>query len=52
MNITARPEDVPAHVMDSLARNLIEACNRFYADPENVRRFEEWKARKEAAACK
>lgn len=52
MNIPARPEDVPAHVVDSMARGLIDACRKFYEDPENVRRFEEWKARKEAAACK
>ena len=30
-----------------LARATYEACQRFYADPENVKRFEEWKANKE-----
>ena len=32
---------------EQLARATYEACKRFYADPENVRRFEEWKAEKE-----
>lgn len=40
------PADLPAHVKDNLARALIDAARTFYQDPENVRRFEEWKARK------
>lgn len=32
---------------EQLARATYEACKRFYADPENVKRFEEWKANKE-----
>lgn len=40
------PADIPEHVMDSLARALLDAARRFYSDPENVRKFEEWKARK------
>lgn len=46
MENTVRPEDIPDHVRESLARNLFAACQRFYSDPENMRRFEEWKARK------
>lgn len=42
------PADIPDHVKDSLARALLDAARRFYSDPENVRRFEEWKARKAA----
>lgn len=38
--------DIPEHVMESLARATIDAAKRFYSDPENVRKFEEWKARK------
>lgn len=48
MNNTVRAEHIPDHVMDSLARGLVEAARRFYEDPDNVRKFEEWKARKEA----
>jgi len=32
---------------EQLARATYEACKRFYADPENIRRFEEWKENKE-----
>lgn len=46
MSSTVRPEDIPDHVMDNLARALLEAARRFYDDPENVRKFEEWKASK------
>ena len=42
--------DIPDYVMDNLARALLEAVDRFYRDPENVRKFEEWKARKAAEA--
>lgn len=47
---TVTPADIPAHVMDTLARTLLRAAERFYQDPENLRRFEEWKARKDAQA--
>ena len=45
---TVRAEHVPPHVMETMARGLLAAVDRFYRDPENVRRFEEWKAKKEA----
>lgn len=48
MSTTVRPEDMPDHVKDTLARGLLRACKRFFADPENQRRFEEWMARKAA----
>ncbi len=35
---------------EQLARATYEACQRFYADPENVKKFEEWKANKENLA--
>ena len=44
------PADIPDYVMDNLARALIDAARQFYSDPENVRKYEEWKARKEAEA--
>ena len=31
----------------SLARTLCKACEKFYSVPENIKKFEEWKARKE-----
>lgn len=31
-----------------LAKALIPACEKFYADPENVRRYEVWKAERKA----
>lgn len=51
MSSPVRPEHIQDHVMDSLARATLEAVLRFYQDPENVRKFEEWKAKKDAAAA-
>ena len=48
MDNIVRPEDIPDHVRETIARSLFAACQRFYSDPENMRRFEEWKARKRA----
>lgn len=31
--------------MDRFARATLDACKRFYSDPENVKKFEEWKAK-------
>lgn len=45
---TVQPEYIPDHIKNTLARGLLAAADRFYRDPENVRRFEEWKARKAA----
>lgn len=42
-------EDVPEHILDSMARGVVIAMEAFYADPENVRKFEEWKAKRDAA---
>ncbi len=30
--------------VEQLAKSLIGPCLEFYSDPENVKRFEEWKA--------
>lgn len=48
MSGTVMPEHIPDHIMEDLARGLLEAVDRFYRDPENVRKFEEWKAAKAA----
>ena len=32
--------------MQSLARAALEGCKRFYADPDNVKKFEEWKEKR------
>ena len=32
---------------DKAAAALLELCREFYQDPENVRAFQEWKARKD-----
>lgn len=42
------PEHIPEHIKDNLARGLLEAARRFYDDPENVARFEAWKAKRDA----
>ena len=45
-------EKVPGIEMRSLCKVLVESVKRFYENPENVKRFEEWKreqAEKEAA---
>ena len=30
--------------MRMLSKALLDACKRFYADPENMKKFEAWKA--------
>lgn len=29
-----------------LARTILDECEKFYSNPENVKRFEEWKKKK------
>ena len=33
--------------IEQLAKAVLPACEKFYADPENVRRYEAWKAEHE-----
>ena len=33
--------------IESLARTLLPSIREFYSDPENVRKFEEWQAKRE-----
>ena len=34
----------PKDKIESFARSLVQECKKFYSDPENVKKFEEWKA--------
>ena len=34
------------------AAELLNRCREFYQDPENVKRFEEWKANRDAKTAK
>ncbi len=38
----------PKENLDSLARFLAEACRKYYSDPENVKKYEEWKKQRDA----
>ena len=33
--------------VEQLAKALLKPCMEFYSNPENVKRFEEWKAQRE-----
>ena len=47
MRITARTaKETPKYRKTAAA--LLERCRAFYADPENERAYQEWKARKDA----
>lgn len=35
---------IPEWQMNQLCRTLLDACKRYYSDPENMRKYEEWKA--------
>lgn len=43
-------EQIPKIQLDILCRTLLSAMERFYADPENLRRFEEWLESEEGKA--
>ena len=46
MRITARTaKETPKYRKTAAA--LLERCRAFYADPENERAYQEWKARKD-----
>ena len=44
-------EKIPKIQVDILSRTLLTAMERFYSDPDNLRRFEEWKQSEEGQAC-
>ena len=35
---------------DYLARSIIESCRKFYSNPENVKKYEEWKKQQDEEA--
>ena len=37
-------KEIPAIELRLLCKAVLEATQRFYEEPENVRRFEEWQA--------
>lgn len=39
---------IPEFELKQLCRCIIKGCEEFYSDPENVKRFEKWKAEREA----
>lgn len=39
---------MPKSKLDILCRETVRECKAFFADPENMRRFEEWKAQRDA----
>ena len=36
--------------MKQLARTLLSACEKFYSNPENVKKYDTWKAARDAAS--
>lgn len=46
-NIKFDFSQIPEVEARNLARAFYEAAKRFYEDPENVRKFEEWKKARE-----
>ena len=41
---------IPKIELDILSRALLTAVERFYSDPDNLRRFEEWEESEEGRA--
>lgn len=37
---------IPKYQVDLLCHDILEGCKKFYSDPENVKKFEEWKAKR------
>ena len=46
----AGAEKLPEGLKDTAASILLEAARAFYAEPENMRRFEAWKAQQDKQA--
>lgn len=43
-------EQIPKIQLDILSRTLLAAMERFYSDPDNLKRFEEWLCGEEGQA--
>ena len=41
---------IPDLELEILASTVIDAAQKFYSDPENIRKFEAWKAQRNADA--
>lgn len=39
---------IPKHNVEVLASRVYDACKKFYEDPENMRKFEEWKKERDS----
>lgn len=46
--VRINPEEIPEIERKLLCETFLEAVKQFYADPENVRAFEEWQKSKAA----
>ena len=51
IQVTAR-ESGKAPDYTKTAARLLKRCREFYQDPENVKAFEEWKAKRDAKTAK
>ena len=43
---------IPEFELKQLSRYILKACEKFYSDPDNVRRYEKWKAERDANKLK
>jgi len=43
---------IPEFELKQLSRYILKACETFYSDPENIKRYEKWKAEREAIKLK
>ncbi len=43
---------IPEFELKQLSRYILKACEEFYSDSENVKRYEKWKAEREANKLK
>ena len=42
------PPGISEEEWTALARVVLESCRKFYSDPENVKKFEQWKKERDA----
>ena len=47
-----RSEDISESALKAMARSIRSGLDAFYADPENKRRYEEWKKQREVIDSK
>ena len=44
--VRINPEKIPESVAKKLAITFLEGARKFYSNPDNVRKFEEWQKNK------